>query len=163
MPVGVDGGGVAGSAGNLVGVMDVLTSEDLVIAISFGRCVGDMVHGGQRSRSRGVATFGITDGSTTPIALHCDAHLLVPISSPSFTGSYVAPMALINAITLACTHLQPKRALAILRHTEQDYRSGDRWYQEPLRAATDRGPGRVPSRPTYGGRPRRPDANGRSN
>ncbi len=62
-------------------------------------------------------------------------HLLAPISSPSFTGSYVAPMALINAITLACTHLQPKRALAILRRTEEDYRSGERWYQEPLRAA----------------------------
>ena len=46
-------------------------------------------------------------------------------------------MALINAITLACTHLQPKRALAILRRTEKDYRSGERWYQEPLRAGTN--------------------------
>ena len=66
--------------------------------------------------------------------MHCDGYLLAPISSPSFTGSYVAPMALINAITLACAHLQPKRALAILRRTEKEYRSGERWYQEPLRA-----------------------------
>ena len=72
-------------------------------------------------------------------------------------------MALINAITLACTHLQPKRALAILRHTEKDYRSGDRWYQEPRRAATDRGHGTGPSRPTYGARPRQRAASGRSN
>ena len=43
-------------------------------------------------------------------------------------------MALVNAITLACTHLQPKRALAILRRTEEDYQSGERWYQEPRRA-----------------------------
>jgi hypothetical protein len=107
-----------------------------------------------------VPTFGITDGSTTPIAIQCDAHLLVPISSPSFTGSYVAPMALINAITLACTHLQPKRALAILRRTEKDYRSGERWYQEPLRAS-DRGRGDVSSRRSNGGRLRPNGANGR--
>jgi hypothetical protein len=120
------------------------------------------VHAVLRARSRGVPTFGITDGSTTPIAMHCDAHLLAPISSPSFTGSYVAPMALINAITLACTHLQPKRALAILRATEKDYRSGERWYQEPLRAATDRSRGELPSRRTTGSRPRPHGANGRS-
>ena len=99
-----------------------------------------------RARAGGVPTFGITDGSTTPIAMHCDAHLLAPIGTPSFTGSYVAPMALINAITLACTHLQPKRAL------------GD----EAGRARADRGRTELPSRPN-GNRPRRQDGNGRKN
>jgi hypothetical protein len=70
-------------------------------------------------------------------------------------------MALINAITLACTHLQPKRALAILRHTEKDYRSGERWYQEPLRATTDRSRGELPARPSNGRRVRSSGANGR--
>jgi hypothetical protein len=119
------------------------------------------MHAVLRARARGVPTFGITDGSTTPIAMHCDAHLLAPIATPSFTGSYVAPMALINAITLACTHLQPRRALAILRQSEQDYRSGERWYQEPLRAAgAERGRTELPSR-TDGSGPRRHKANGR--
>jgi DNA-binding MurR/RpiR family transcriptional regulator len=128
-----------GSAGNLQHKIDLMTGKDLVIAISFGRCLRDTMHAVQRARSRGIPTFGITDGRTTPIALHCDRCLFAPIGSPSFTGSYVAPMALINAITLACTHLQPKRALDILHQTEADYRSGERWYQDPLRAAgTDR-------------------------
>ncbi|MGH9217653.1 MAG: MurR/RpiR family transcriptional regulator [Vicinamibacterales bacterium] len=144
-PVGLDAEAPIGSAGNLQHKVDLLTGKDLLIAISFGRCLRDTMHAVLRARSRGVPTFGITDGSTTPIAMHCDAHLLAPISSPSFTGSYVAPMALINAITLACTHLEPRRALAILRHTEKDYRSGERWYQEP-----------------NGSRPRRHGANGRS-
>jgi DNA-binding MurR/RpiR family transcriptional regulator len=162
-PVGLDAEAPVGSAGNLQHKIDLLTDKDLLIAISFGRCLRDTMHAVLRARSRGVPTFGITDGSTTPIAMHCDGHLLAPISSPSFTGSYVAPMALINAITLACTHLQPKRALAILRRTEKDYRSGERWYQEPLRAAaTDRGRGELPSRRTNGSRPRRHGANGRS-
>jgi DNA-binding MurR/RpiR family transcriptional regulator len=160
MPVGLDAEAPVGSAGNLLHKIDLLTEKDLLIAISFGRCLRETVHAVRRARTRGVPTFGITDGSTTPIAMHCDAHLLVPISSPSFTGSYVAPMALINAITLACTHLQPKRALAILRRTEKDYRSGERWYQEPLRAS-DRGRGDLSSRRSNGGRLRPNGANGR--
>ena len=158
MPVGLNAEAPVGSAGNLLHKIDLLTEKDLLIAISFGRCLRETVHAVRRARARGVPTFGITDGSTTPIAMQCDAHLLVPISSPSFTGSYVAPMALINAITLACTHLQPKRALAILRRTENDYRSGERWYQEPLRAS-DRGRGDVSSRRSNGPRPN--GANGR--
>jgi DNA-binding MurR/RpiR family transcriptional regulator len=131
MTLGLHAEAPAGSAGNLQHKIDLLTDKDLLIAISFGRCLRDTVHAVLRARSHGVRTFGITDGSTTPIAMHCGGYLLAPIGSPSFTGSYVAPMALINAITLACTHMQPKRALAILRRNEQDYRSGERWYREP--------------------------------
>ena len=137
MPLGFAAEAPIGSAGNVLHKVGLLTDKDLLIAISFGRCLKETVNAVERARARKVPTFGITDGNTTPIAMQCDAHLLAPIGSPSFTGSYVAPMALINAITLACTHLQPKRALAILRRTEEDYRSGERWYQEPLRAGTN--------------------------
>ena len=133
MPLGFAAEAPVGSAGNLQHKVDSLTDKDLLIAISFGRCLRDTMHAVLRARDRAVPTFGITDGHTTPIAMHCDGYLLAPISSPSFTGSYVAPLSLINAITLACTHLQPKRALAILRRTEEDYRSGARWYKEPRR------------------------------
>jgi DNA-binding MurR/RpiR family transcriptional regulator len=134
MPIGIAAEAPVGSAGNLQHKVDLLGRNDLLIAISFGRCLRDTIQAVLRARERGVPTFGITDGHTTPIAMHCDRYLLAPISSPSFTGSYVAPLALVNAITLACTHLQPKRALAILRRTEEDYRSGERWYKEPRRA-----------------------------
>ena len=134
MPLGFAAEAPVGSAGNLQHKVDLLSDKDLLIAISFGRCLRDTMQAVLRARERSVPTFGITDGHTTPIAVHCDGYLLAPISSPSFTGSYVAPLALVNAITLACTHLQPKRALAILRRTEADYRSGERWYKEPRRA-----------------------------
>ena len=152
-----------GSAGNLQHKIDLLTDKDLLVAISFGRCLRDTMHAVLRARERGVPTFGITDGNTTPIAMHCGGYLLAPISSPSFTGSYVAPLALVNAITLACTHLQPKRALAILRRTEEDYKSGERWYQEPRRAELPRsnnGKRLVPPKP-QGGAGGRNGANGR--
>lgn len=134
-PLGFAAEAPVGSAGNLQHRIDVLTNQDLVIAISFGRCLRETVESVLRARQRGVPTFGITDGRTTPIAMHCDAHLIAPISSPSYTGSYVAPMALLNTIILACAHLQPRRALAMLGRTEAEYRSGERWYQESVRAS----------------------------
>jgi len=107
--------------------------KDLLVAISFGRCLRETVEAVQRAHSRGVPTFGITDSGTTPIALHCDDYLVASTSSPSFTGSYVAPIALLNTIIVACAHLRPKRALAMLSRTEQEYRTGTRWYQEPIK------------------------------
>jgi hypothetical protein len=76
---------------------------------------------------------GITDGNTTPIAMHCDSYLAASTSSPSFTGSYAAPMALMNSIIVASAHIQPKRSLDMLCRTEEEYRLGERWYQEPPR------------------------------
>ena len=140
-PLGFDADAPVGSAGNLQHRIDVLTSKDLLIAISFGRCLRETVESVIRARERGVHTFGITDGNTTPIAMHCEAYLLASTSSPSFTGSYVAPMALMNSIIVASAHIKPKRSLDMLGRTEDEYRSGERWYQEPLRHAKSGGDG----------------------
>ncbi len=132
-PLGFAAEAPVGSTGNLQHKIDLLTEKDLIVAISFGRCLRETVEAVDRAHGRSVPTFGITDSDTTPIALHCDDYLVASTSSPSFTGSYVAPMALMNTIIVACAHLRPKRALAMLSRTEQEYRSGTRWYQEPLR------------------------------
>ena len=134
-PLGLDAEAPVGSTGNLQHRIDLLTNKDLLIAISFGRCLRETVEAVQRAHTRGVPTFGITDSDTTPIAIHCDDYLIASTSSPSFTGSYVAPLALTNTIIVACAHIQPKRALEILGRTEQEYRTGGRWFQEPLRSA----------------------------
>ena len=144
IPLGFDAEAPVGSTGNLQHKIDLLTSKDLLVAISFGRCLRETVEAVERARALKVPTFGITDSDTTPIALHCDDYLLASTSSPSFTGSYVAPMALLNTIIVACAHLRPKRALAMLSRTEQEYRTGTRWYQEPLRR----------SRPAQDGHPK---------
>ncbi len=133
--LGFDAEAPVGSTGNLQHKLDVLTDKDLLVAISFGRCLRETVESVLRARERGVPTFGITDDTTTPIAMHCDAYLVASTNSPSFTGSHVAPMALLNSIIVASSHLQPQRALAMLGRTEEEYRMGPRWYQEPLRRA----------------------------
>lgn len=135
IPLGFDAEAPVGSTGNLQHKVDVLTNKDLVVGISFGRCLRETTDAILRAHARGVPTFGITDSEISPIAVHSDSYLIASTSSPSFTGSYVAPIALINAIIVASAHLQPNRALEMLGRTEQEYRTGDRWHKEPLRPA----------------------------
>ena len=109
-----------------------------MVAISFGRCLHETVEAVLTARDNSVPTFGITDSSATPIARYCDRHLVATIGSPLYTGSYVAPVALINAIFMACSQTRPSRALARLRQTEEEYTSGDRFYEEPRGPRTKR-------------------------
>jgi len=129
--LGFDAQAPIGSEGNLQHKVKLLTSNDLLIAISFGQCLRVTVEAVLRANKQGVATFGITDSDTTPIARYCDAHLVAGVVSPSFLNSYVAPMVLINAIHVACAHLDPKRSLSLLKPTDKEYLSGPRWYREP--------------------------------
>jgi DNA-binding MurR/RpiR family transcriptional regulator len=129
--LGFDAEAPAGSEGLWHHKVKALTTKDLLIAISFGQCLRVTVEAAQRAGRLGVVTFGITDSDTTAIARHCDAHLVAATASPSFPISYVAPMALVNTILVACAHLNPKRSLTQLKPTDKEYLSGPRWYREP--------------------------------
>jgi DNA-binding MurR/RpiR family transcriptional regulator len=78
-----------------------------------------------------VPTSLITHLDTTPIARYAVSHVVTLVASPSFLNSYVAPMAAITAIHVACAHIDPKSALTRLRPTDREYASGTRWYREP--------------------------------
>lgn len=130
MPLGFDAEAPEGSAGNLHHKARILTPKDLLIAISFGRCLRATVEAVQRARERHVPTFGITDSDTTPIAKMTDSYLLAPIGSETFTGSYVAPAAALNAVLMACAQLKPRKALLLLRQSEEEYLGGTRWYEK---------------------------------
>src|SRR4029079_19260467 len=64
-PLGFDAEAPVGSAGNLQHKIDMLTAKDLLVAISFGRCLRETVESVRRAHGRGVPTFGITDSDTT--------------------------------------------------------------------------------------------------
>lgn len=135
--LGFDAEAPIGSKGNLQYKVELLTSKDMLIAISFGQCLRDTVEAALQAKKQGVYTFGITDSDTTPIARYCNAHVVAPVVGPSFLNSYVAPMAVINAIHVACAHIDPKHALVRLKPTDKEYTSGVRWYREPKRSAPD--------------------------
>ena len=134
LALGFDAEAPIGSSGSLQYKVEVLTPKDVLIAISFGQCLRDTVEAVQHARKHGVPTFGITDSEVSPIARYCDAYLITPVVSPSILNSYVAPVAAVNAIHVACAHLDPNRSLSRLRPTDREYASGHRWYREPRRS-----------------------------
>jgi len=131
LALGFDAEAPIGSSGNLQYKVEVLTPKDVLVAISFGQCLRDTVESVLQAKKQGLPTFGITDSNTSPIARYCDAHLITPVVSPSFLNSYVAPMAAISAIHVACAHIDPRRSLNRLRPTDREYAAGHRWYREP--------------------------------
>jgi DNA-binding MurR/RpiR family transcriptional regulator len=116
------------SSGNLSHSIRLLDRKDLLIGISFGRCLRETVEAMLAARRQGVPTIGITDADTTPIARYSDIYLVVSTTATIYSGSYAAPMALINAILEACSQLRPKRTLAQLRKAEETFTSRTRWY-----------------------------------
>jgi DNA-binding MurR/RpiR family transcriptional regulator len=136
LTLGFDAEAPVGS-GNLQYKVEVLTSKDLLIAISFGQCLRDTVDAVLRAKKQGVPTFGITVNNTSPIARYCDTYIITPVVSPSFLVSYVAPVAAISAIHVACAHIDPKRSLNRLRPTDREYVAGHRWYRDPKRSNGD--------------------------
>ena len=124
--IGCDAEAPIGSAGNLRQKVLLLGPKDLLIAISFGRCLQDTVDCVIKARESHIPTFGLTDSEKCPIARFCDSFWITSTASPSFHGSYVAVVAAINALLVACSQLHPQRSLAVLRRKEQEFRS--RWY-----------------------------------
>ena len=120
-----------GGTGNIQKRVRSLTSKDLLIAISFKQGLRETVEAALRAKKQGVPTFGITDGDDTPIARICDNFSVTLVSSVSFANSYVAPMALIGTILVACAHTRTARTLALLRRSEQEDRTDHRWYWSP--------------------------------
>ncbi len=124
--IGYEAEAPVGSAGNLHQKVMLLGPKDLLIAISFGRCLQDTVDCVTSARDNRVPTFGLTDSEKSPIGRFCDSSWITSTASPSFHGSYVAVVSAINALLVACSQLHPQRSLAVLRRKEQEFRS--RWY-----------------------------------
>jgi DNA-binding MurR/RpiR family transcriptional regulator len=118
-----------GSSGNVQRRVRTLTRKDLLIAISFGQCLRETVEAAIHAKELEVPIFGVTDCEKSPIARVCGDSYLVSVASPSFVGSYVAPMAMLGMVLVAAAHLQTARSLQILKRGEEQDRSGHRWYR----------------------------------
>jgi DNA-binding MurR/RpiR family transcriptional regulator len=117
-----------GSFGNLHHRARALRRGDILVAISFGRCLRASVAAAESARKQGAWTFGITDDDNSPIAQACHDHWTVSVTNPIHNGSNVAPAALLNALEVACAHLQSTRALNWLREIEVEEEAAGRWF-----------------------------------
>lgn len=108
-----------------------LGRDDAVVAIGYRRCLRVPVDAVVAARAAGAYTLAITDATTTPLARHAAAALLVPIEGESFASSYAPTLMAINALAVACAHANPRRTLNVLRPMEDEYEHGARWYRQP--------------------------------
>jgi DNA-binding MurR/RpiR family transcriptional regulator len=131
--VGIHSEAPVGTSGNLLHKLRILNAKDVLVAISFGRCLRETVNAAIQAKAQGVLTLGITDSELSPVARFCDMHLLTTVANPSLTASYAAAMSLVNALIVACAHITPKRSLDVLRQGEQSYFEDDRWYENDAR------------------------------
>ncbi len=117
-----------GSTGNLIHRVRTIGEGDVLLAISFGRCLRDTVAAARWARDHQAWTFGITDASNSPLAEVCHDHWVISVTNSSFNGSYVAPLAALDALLVACAHLRSKRSLKRLREIDVQEEAAQRWY-----------------------------------
>ncbi len=113
--------------GRLRNLLIPVTKRDLIIAITFRRGLRETVEAAKEAREAGAYTVGLTDSRLSPLVTVCDECVLTPVSSQSFAGTYVAPLAVINAIVVALTKLDPAHSLKALGKINKEYESGNRW------------------------------------
>jgi len=101
---------------------------DVVIAISFRKGLRQTVEGLQRARANGAYCVGITGTYVSPIARFTDEFFVASVESRSFIDSYVAPMALVNLILVACGSYKRKDTLRMLAEAAKEQRRGFRWF-----------------------------------
>lgn len=118
----------ARSSGRIIHLVRALNKKDLVIAVTFRRGLRQTVEGAREARNKGAYCVGISDTYLSPLARECDELFIAPIESTSFGASYVAPVALIDAILAACAQYRRPHTLALLKEIAEEQRKGSRWY-----------------------------------
>lgn len=118
------------SPGSTVHRVQVVGRPDVVLAISFRRGLRQTVEGLQQARRRGAYCVGISDTYLSPLRRFSHECFHASVESPSFAGSYVAPMALLNLIIVASANYRRARTIALLKAADDEQRRGYRWFRD---------------------------------
>jgi DNA-binding MurR/RpiR family transcriptional regulator len=145
----------ATTPGEVVHAVRSVGKHDLVIAISFRRGLRQTVEGLRQARANGAHCVGITDTHLSPLARFAHHYFVAPVESTLYGVSYVAPMALLNLLVVACAATRRARTLRLLKAASDEQRTGFRWYSDDG-LPSSRPPKPDRARPTSAKPPRRP-------
>jgi DNA-binding MurR/RpiR family transcriptional regulator len=118
----------ATTPGEVVHAVRGLRQRDLVIAISFRRGLRQTVEGLRQAHANGAYCVGITDTHLSPLARFAHEYFVAPVEGTLYGVSYVAPMALLNMVVVACAATRKARTLKLLKAADAEQRAGFRWY-----------------------------------
>ncbi|MBI4475762.1 MAG: MurR/RpiR family transcriptional regulator [Acidobacteria bacterium] len=116
--------------GEVVHAVRGLTSEDLVLAVTFRRGLRQTVEGLRRARAKGAYCVGVTDTHLSPLARFAHEYFITSVESTLYGVSYVAPMAWLNTLLVACAATRPARTVQWLKAAGAEQRTGFRWYRD---------------------------------
>ena len=116
--------------GEVVHAVRNLRPSDLVIAITFRRGLRQTVEGLRRAHAKGAYCVGVTDTHLSPLARFAHEYFVTSVESTLYGVSYVAPMAWINALLVACAATRPARTVQLLKAADAEQRTGFRWYRD---------------------------------
>jgi RpiR family carbohydrate utilization transcriptional regulator len=114
--------------GEVVHAVRPLGASDLVIALTFRRGLRQTVEGVQQARGLGAYCVAVTDTHLSPIARFANEYFVTPVDSTLVGVSYVAPMAWLNMLLVACAATRKTRTLQLLKSADVEQRTGFRWY-----------------------------------
>jgi len=100
-----------------------------VLAVSYRRGLRQTIEGLRQARAQGAYCVGVTDTLVSPVNQFAQECFLTRVETPSYGASYVAPIALCNAIVVACANYRRARTLALIKAMDQEQRHGFRWYE----------------------------------
>lgn len=95
-----------------------LSSEDIVIGISFPRYSKRTLKAMEFAKTRGAKVLTITDSDVSPMIPYSDCSLLARSDMLSFVDSLVAPLSLINALIVALCMKKQTEVTNILQNLE---------------------------------------------
>ena len=78
-----------------------ITSDDVLVAISFPRYSSRTKLAAEFAKKKGASVIAITDSDSSPIASYADSKLYAKSDMASFVDSLVAPLSIINALIAA--------------------------------------------------------------
>jgi DNA-binding MurR/RpiR family transcriptional regulator len=116
--------------GEVVHAVRGLGTSDLVIAISFRRGLRQTVEGLRQARAKRAYCVGVTDTHLSPVARFAQEYFVAPVESTLYGVSYVAPMALLNLLLVACGATRKARTMELLKAADAEQRAGFRWYRD---------------------------------
>ena len=85
-----------------------VNADDVLIAFSFPRYSSTTIRGAKYCRSAGATVIGLTDSMLSPLAQNSDHVLLAKSDMVSLVDSLVAPLSVINALSVALASKKEK-------------------------------------------------------
>lgn len=106
---------------HLTSAIAPLTSEDLVIGISFWKGTREIVKAVEWASTRGIPTIAFTDTVYSPLAKAADLFAVLPTEGISYFQSMVAPLSVVYGIIAHLAYHADQQRRNIMTEAERSY------------------------------------------